>query len=333
MSFRERFWLVTIGLLALLIVAVVWSLSVGEVHLRWLAALQDRSSTDALILWQTRLPRVLFAVVVGAALGLAGATVQGLFRNPLATPYTLGVSGGASLGAVLAIQYIPAATTWGFPLVFVCAFALALATIYGVYRLAWSSAGLRLMTLLLAGIIVNVIASSAIMLFQYFSGFTATLKVLHWLMGDLGIVGYDVLWKTAVFVGVGCFVLLGTAKPLNAVSLGEETAISMGVDARGLERRIYFAASLVVAAVVSSAGPIGFIGLVAPHVLRLLFGPDARLILPGSMLFGALLLLVADTTARTLLAPTEIPVGVFTAAFGGTFFLYLLWKSRRDLWA
>ncbi|MGH6831281.1 MAG: FecCD family ABC transporter permease, partial [Methylocella sp.] len=231
------------------------------------------------------------------------------------------------------LQFIPPDAAWGFPVVFAAAFAMGVLTILAVYRLAWSPAGLRLMSLLLAGVILNVIASSAILLFQYFSGLTATLRILHWLMGDLSVVGYSILWKTGVFAAVGAFALLMTAKPLNAVALGEETAVSMGVDVRSLERRIYFASSFLVAAVVATAGPIGFIGLVAPHLLRLLFGPDARIILPGSMLAGALLLLVADTAARTVIAPTEIPVGVFTSAFGGSFFLYLLWKTRRDLWA
>lgn len=290
-------------------------------------------AVDAEILWKIRLPRVAAAFLAGAALAVSGAAFQGVFRNPLAEPFTLGVSSGAALGASLAIHLklgaaltvrigpVPlsvAPTAW---------FALAGATaaiglVYGLTRLrrGFSSA-----TLLLAGVAVSFFFSSLVLFLQYISDPTQTFLMLRWVMGGLErIVGFDDVLGLLPFAAGGCLIVLYLAHELDLLSTGDDLAAARGVEVHRVKMALFFAASLSVAGVVAACGPIGFVGLIAPHICRLLVGPGHRGLVPASLLFGGAFLVLCDTLARTLMAPTELPVGILTALLGGPFFLWLL---------
>jgi iron complex transport system permease protein len=285
-------------------------------------------SPDAAILMVARLPRVLLAALVGGSLAVCGGAFQALLRNALATPFTLGVSAGGALGAVVAIKVGFTGALWGLGGVPAAAFAGSALTIAAVWGLARRDGALPPNTLLLSGITVNLFLSSIILFIHYLADFAESYQMVRWLMGGLDIVDIRVVTRVFPFVALGVGALLWRARDYNVLSLGEEAAASLGVDLRRLQRLTFLAASLVVGAVVSAAGPIGFVGLIVPHLVRLLSGPDHRVVLPASFLLGGAFLVACDTLARTLIAPAEVPVGVITAMFGGPFFLWLL-KSRR----
>jgi iron complex transport system permease protein len=280
-----------------------------------------------------RLPRVLAAAAIGAGLGVAGAAFQALLRNPLAEPYTLGVASGASLAAVIAIRF-GLASALGTSAVGVAALIGSLATVALVYRLARVGNRLPPATLLLAGITIAMFCSAATMLLQYTADFTEVYRIVRWMMGGLDAVRYTTLLRAAIAIAVGVAAVLYLAPDLNALAGGEEAAASVGVDVR---RTVFVglgAASLIVGAAIAVAGPIGFVGLIVPHALRAVVGPDHRVLIPASALGGAGLLCLCDTLAHLALAPAELPVGVVTAVLGGPFFLYLLvrHKGTSRLW-
>ncbi|MDD3888420.1 MAG: iron chelate uptake ABC transporter family permease subunit [Syntrophomonadaceae bacterium] len=277
-----------------------------------------------------RFPRVMLAALVGAGLALAGATFQGLFRNPMADPYVIGVSSGAALGAVSSILFqlifnIPA--HFGIP---AFAFIFAVMTIFLVYNLAKVGGKVPVMTLLLAGIAVNSLISALVSLCMFFSG-DQLHQVVFWLMGGFSGRGWDYVYMFIPYGVVGSIVIFIYARELNAMLLGEEPAQHLGVEVEQIKRRLLIAAALLTGACVSVSGLIGFVGLVIPHIVRMLFGPDHRILLPAVALIGAAFLLIADVLARVIIAPGELPVGIITALIGGPFFIYLLRRQKHTM--
>ena len=283
------------------------------------------TNVDAQIFYVARLPRVLAGAVVGSLLASAGVVFQGLLRNPLATPFTLGVSAGAALGAMLAITFGASLAWIGLPLAPIASFVGSLAAVAVVYFLASARhRGLSTNVLLLAGVTMNAFFSALILFVQYFADFAETFRILRWLMGDLDVSSYDPLIASVplMLVSFGLFAWL--ARPLNLLSLGPDAAESHGLDVTRAQRAAFFSASLATGAAVSVGGPVGFIGIIVPHLVRLLVGSDHRIVLPASALFGAAFLIGSDVVARTVMSPLELPVGVITALIGGPFFLWLL---------
>ncbi|HEY7659867.1 MAG TPA: iron ABC transporter permease [Actinomycetota bacterium] len=289
---------------------------------------EDVARSAEVIVLQLRLPRVLLAAIVGGALAASGAVFQGLFRNPLADPAIIGVSSGAALGAVAVIVTVGAGSlgTFGVP---AAAFAGAIATAFVVYRLARIGPSVHVATLLLAGIAIAAVISSVMSLVMSFSG-EQVRDIYAWLLGGLVANGWPSVWVVlpVVAFGVGGAVLV--SHELNLVSFGEERAAQLGVEVDRLKRRAIAVGALLAAAAVSVAGVIGFVGLMTPHLLRHWVGSDHRRLVPASVLGGAILLVLADLVARTVVAPSEIPVGIVTALLGGPFFLVLLRRQGRD---
>jgi iron complex transport system permease protein len=280
---------------------------------------------DAQIFFVARLPRTLAGACVGALFASAGVVFQGLLRNPLATPFTLGVSTGAALGAILAITFNLSFMFLGISAVPVAAFAGSLVAVGIVYALAQARhRGLSTTVLLLAGVTMNAFFSAMILFVQYFASFADTYRTLRWLMGDLDVASYQPILGALPTMAAAFGVFAWLARPLNLLSLGADSAESRGLDVARAQRAAFLSASLATGAAVSIGGPIGFIGIIIPHLVRLLVGPDHRLVLPASALFGAAFLVGCDLVARTILAPIELPVGIITALIGGPFFLWLL---------
>lgn len=286
-------------------------------------------NVDAQIFFIARLPRTLAALLVGGTLAASGVVLQALLRNPLATPFTLGVSAGASLGAMLAMSFAPPIAVAGLTAVPVASFAGSLGAVAIVYALARiRHRGLSTDVLLLAGVTLNSFFSALILFVQYLADATATLQNVRWLMGDLDVGSYEPIVASLPLVGVafGCFALLPRA--LNLLALGPDSAAARGIDVHRAQRLAFFSASVATGAAVSLGGPVGFIGIVVPHLVRLMVGADHRVVLPASALFGGAFLVACDLVARTVLAPMELPVGVVTAMIGGPFFLWLLIRRR-----
>ena len=280
---------------------------------------------DAQIFFIARLPRTLAGAMVGSTLASAGVVFQGLLRNPLATPFTLGVSAGAALGAMLAITFAPALAWAGIPAAPLASFAGSILAVAIVYLLARARhRGLSTNTLLLAGVTMNAFFSALILFVQYFADFTDTFRILRWLMGDLDVSSYAPLVSTLPLVIVAFAAFAWLARPLNLLSLGPDAAESRGLDVTGAQRIAFVSASLATGAAVSVGGPVGFVGIIVPHLVRLMVGADHRVVLPASALFGGAFLVACDAVSRTVLAPLELPVGIITALIGGPFFLWLL---------
>jgi iron complex transport system permease protein len=284
------------------------------------------NNVDAQILFIARLPRVLAAALVGGTLAAAGVVFQGLLRNPLATPYTLGVSAGAALGAMLVMTFGAALPVGGVASASLAGAVLAVVVVYALARAR--HAGLSTTVLLLAGVTLNAFFSALILFVQYLSDFAETYRALRWLMGDLDVASYGPLIFALPLVVIAFLAFAWLARPLNLMSLGAEAAGSRGVNVERTQRVAFLSASLATGAAVSVGGPIGFVGIIVPHLVRRLVGADHRLVLPASTFIGAAFLVVCDAVARTVLAPLELPVGIITALIGGPFFLWLLIKKR-----
>ncbi len=290
----------------------------------------EMAGTAGVILMQIRLPRVVLGFLVGCCLAAVGATLQALLRNHLADPYVLGVSSGAALGVTLAVLFGVGTTVLAQATLPACGFAGGLLALLVVYRMAASYERLPIHSLLLAGVILNAIFSALIMFITSIMEPNRSFGMMAWLMGTLTAPDYSALSMLSVYLLVGLFLLFKQARVLNILALGEDTARSLGVDTERAKRFIFILSALVTGAVVSVSGMIGFIGMVIPHAVRLVVGADHRLLLPASALVGGMFLMVADTLARTLLSPAEIPVGIITALAGGPFFVYLLvWRKDR----
>ena len=276
------------------------------------------------ILYSIRIPRVLLAGLVGAALSCAGVVFQALLRNPLADPYVLGVSGGAAVGAISAIVIGLGSLPFGIPGL---AFTGGLLSILLVWGLSGATGDRRTDRMLLAGIIVNAFFSALIMFLVSTAGGEQIHSVVFWLMGDLAMAGERDIWLAALFLAAGFAVMFFHARDLNILITGEGTALQLGIPVQRTRMILLVSASLVTGAAVSVSGVIGFVGLVVPHIVRMRFGSDHRLLLPASLLFGGAFLMAADTVARIVLTPAELPVGVITALCGAPYFAYLMKRS------
>jgi iron complex transport system permease protein len=322
--------------------AILGGLSFGAIRLglrEWLGILSYAQGAEAvpggLVFWQLRLPRVLLAVLVGATLSVAGAMMQGLFRNPLADPGLVGVSSGAALGAVIVIVL---GEHLGFLRFFSGPWLVPVAALVGAWLVTWiilQMGSLRgaaaVATLLLAGIAINAFVGAVIGICTFLATDAQLRSLNFWMLGSLGGASWQVLAVTLPF----CLVLLlaapRMAHALNALSLGEAEAGHLGFQPERLKRTIILLTAVGVGGCVAQTGMIGFVGLVVPHLFRLAVGPDHRWLIPGCALLGAALLVVADTASRTLVAPAEMPIGIVTAVVGAPFFLWLLWQQKRRI--
>ncbi|MFQ5898376.1 MAG: FecCD family ABC transporter permease [Candidatus Methylomirabilia bacterium] len=299
-------------------------LSPGEIATVILGRADPSDSLASTVVLKLRLPRILLAAMTGAGLAVAGASFQALTRNPLADPSLLGVSSGAAFGVVLAQVLELGPTPLGFVGLAGFAFLGAVLAACAVYFIARIGAVMPVQTLLLAGVIVALFFSSAITLMISLVDFVRLGTILHWLLGNLGPVSYSSLEVLALALAVGIGIVLTRARALNVLAAGEESALQLGVESERVKRVIFLAASFITAMVVSVSGPIGFVGLIIPHTVRMLFGADNRLLIPASVLVGAAFLVLADALSRTVIQPSELPVGVITAFCGAPFFIYLL---------
>ncbi len=323
-SLRWSWWLL---LPLILFLSLILSLSFGAMPLPlsalWKAIVGTSDETARTILLEIRLPRALLAILVGASLGTAGGAFQGVLRNPLADPYLLGVSGGAALGAVTALALgLPFA--WALPL---AAFIGALGALGMVYLVAHAHRG-STHTLILSGVMIGSLASSLLLFLLWTVPADPMRSVLFWLMGNLGTADTDWLPLGTLFTAAAFFVLWCQAPALDLLTQGEETAADLGLAVGRSRLLLLTAAGALTAMAVALAGLVGFVGLVVPHVVRLLLGPAHRRLLPASALLGASFLLLSDLVARIVLAPAEIPIGVVTAMIGAPFFLYLLRRKE-----
>ena len=330
MTDRRRLVWALVVLTAVLLGVAVAALFLGSAALspgavaRALSGRAPRESVEAIVTLGLRLPRVLVAVLAGGALAVAGVAFQGLTRNPLAEPSVLGVTCGAAFGVVLAQILGLGAGVADALAVAAFAFGGALLAAVSVYLIAASPGGLAVQTLLLAGVIVGIFFSSAITVVISIVDFNRLGGVIHWLLGNLAPVPLGSLVVFAVLAAAGFALVLKSARELNLLALGEEAALQLGVDAERLKRRVFLAAALLTGTVVAFTGPIGFVGLIVPHVLRSVVGQDNRLLVPTALVAGGAFLLAADTLARNIVAPAELSVGVITAFCGAPFFVWVL---------
>lgn len=322
-----RLWRAMALLTLLLLAAVLIALWVGNQRIDVVALRSD--PVARLLFFRLRLPRVVMAALVGSSLAMTGAALQALFRNPLADPFTLGVSGGGALGASIAIVLGAGARISGIPVVFLAAFAGAMGAVVLVHRVARTGAVVLPGTLLLSGVVLNMVASAAVLTIQYIADSARALQILRWMIGSLDVVGYETIARMLVFLVPAWIALLAFAPELHLLAVNGETAATLGVNVRRSERAVHGLCSLLVGVTVAVGGAIGFVGLIVPHAVRLLFGEDLRIVLPGSFLLGAAFLVSADAIARTALSSTELPVGAVTALLGGPVFLWLLRSRQR----
>jgi iron complex transport system permease protein len=300
---------------------------IGSQHLdyRQVAGYLDGVVTpDGIIFFRIRLPRILLACITGASLSLAGLIFQALLRNPLATPYTLGVSSGGALGAVLMIKLGLSFSLLGFTTIQTAAFCGSLLTIILVYYLARRQKRIAVHTMILAGVTISYFLGALILLLHFLADFTETRQMIRWMMGGLDVVNPALIWKSLPALLVVFFILFYHSRTFNILSTSEETAWSKGVSVERVQKVSFVLASLITGLVVAVSGPIGFVGLIVPHFLRILLGLDHRYLIPAALFGGGAFLTLCDTLARTVLAPVDIPVGIITAILGGPFFLWIL---------
>ena len=316
-------------LLIALLSAVITATLIGAFPIPALSLLQgDLTAQEQAVLSAIRLPRVLLAMIVGAALAVSGAALQGLFRNPLADPGLIGISSGAALAVALTIVSIgPLPGILGLYSLSIAAFIGGLLTSMVIFRFAGLTGASSVTYILLAGIAINALASAGTGFLAYLSDDQELRALTFWTMGSLGGALWPGVLICASLVIPATCMLYRNAQRLNILLLGESEARHLGVDSARLKRNIIICAAISVGAAVAVSGIIGFVGLVIPHLIRLTLGPDHRLLIPASALLGAIMLIMADTVSRTLLAPAEIPVGIFTSLIGGPFFLWLLVKQ------
>lgn len=334
-------WWWFVGALAVLAAAVLISVMLGAVDLgasSIVASLLDRlpfvdldsglTDREEAILWDLRMPRVVLGGIVGATLAVAGGSYQGAFRNPLADPYLLGVAAGAGLGATIAIAYGPSIPTTPFGPLPLMAFIGGIAGVAATYAIGYSvRAGRTAVTLILAGVAVASFLTAVQTYLQQRNAETLR-EVYGWILGRLSTVGWTEVWMVLPYVVVATTVMLLGARRLDVLSVGDDEATTLGVDPTRVRLVMVLAATLGTAAVVAVSGLIGFVGIIVPHTIRIIFGSSYRIVLPLSVVLGAAFLILADLLARTVAAPAEIPIGVVTAFFGAPFFAIVLRSSR-----
>lgn len=289
----------------------------------------DILETHQIIIWSIRLPRVLLGVLVGSSLAIAGAAFQGMFKNPMADPFVIGISSGAALGSTIAIILKASISFLGMSSISLFAFIGALAAVFTVYNISRIKNKVPVTTLLLAGVAIGQFLT-AIMSFLMVIFSNDMAKIVYWTMGSLAGKGWSPLIRVSLPV-IGSIILINFfARDLNIMLTGEDSAKSLGINVEKTKMYILILGTFMVAMVVSVSGIIGFVGLIIPHIVRIIIGPDHRVLLPASALVGAIFMIFADTIARTIISPVEIPVGIITALFGGPFFLYLLKKTKTQ---
>ncbi len=330
------------GLVGILLLSVVISVSIGSARLPldvvWRIllfkaglypdALVDWPTSAETIVWQIRLPRILLALLVGAALAVAGVGFQAILRNPLADPYILGVSSGAALGAAVVIVFGWQGWLGGW-IIPVVAFSLGLFTLFLVYQMAMVGHKVAVETLLLSGVVVQAFLGALLSFFLAISD-DRMQQIIYWLMGSFALRDWASSWVVLPFLLLGWLLMYTLSHSLNILALGEAQAAHLGVSVHRVRLFVLVASTLMTAAAVSVSGTIGFVGLVVPHMMRLLVGADHRLLIPVSTLAGSILMIWADTAARMVFSPRELPVGVITALLGAPFFSYLLRRVRRQ---
>ncbi len=322
--------IILIVLTLLLLLLMIFSVTIGSVKISLTTIISmfkggHVDSASRVIILRLRLPRIVMAVITGGTLSIVGVSLQALFRNPLADPYIIGISSGAALGATSTfflqrivgkffVFYLPLFSFFG-----------ALVTMLLVYRLSLLGRRVIIENLLLSGVIVGFIASALITLIIAFAG-REVHDILFWLMGDLSHVKWENIWFILGPIIIAIYLLLHFSVELNAISLGEEVAFNLGIDPERLKKIIFFITSFLIGLIVSFSGIIGFVGLVIPHIIRLLVGADHKIVMPASILGGSIFLLLCDDIARTVVAPSELPIGVITSLIGAPLFIYLLKK-------
>ena len=323
-----RFGILLVLSLCVIVLAPMW----GAVDISVVDMLRgDLPAGQEKIIYELRLPRVLLAFLAGATLALSGLVFQSLLRNPLATPFTLGVASGASLGSAIFIQTGLTLTFLGLSGATWFAFAGAVGATALVYSIAMALKRRDNVTLLLAGVAVSFFFSSVILFLQYLADFTAVFKMLRWIMGGLEVVGYAEVARILPFTLIGAGLIMWKSPELNLISSGEDMAHSRGVNVARVRRSMFLGISILVGAVVSLTGPIAFVGMMVPHICRLIFGADNRILTPASFFAGGAFLVICDSVSRLILTPIELPVGIVTSLLGGPFFLWLLIRSRQSV--
>lgn len=328
-------WIACVIILGFLLVVVsVLSLSIGSVGIsagKIFSLLRGGSgTTEYNILFNIRFPRILLGLAIGGSLSLAGVIAQGMFRNPLVEPYTLGISGGAALGVCLCIA-LRWANHIGMLSLPLCGFLGAIFVIMLVYSLSRKGGVIKMQGLLLTGVMVSFICSSLVMLIMAVSRSEDLHGIVFWIMGSLEEPNWALIKLTVLVSVAGLFISYLFCKELNAMSLGEEEASHLGINVEKAKLTLFLLASLLTGCSVAVAGIIGFVGLTIPHLVRMVLGSDHRIVLPASFLTGGIFLIICDTAARTVIAPLELPVGVITGIFGGSLFVYALTKGRSVL--
>ena len=332
---RSSLFIFTI-VFAVLLVTVLISISIGTTYIPFSKIINslfnnNENNTLNIIIKNIRLPRIILSFLVGSGLAIAGVIFQGLIRNPMVDPYIVGISAGAGTGVTMAIVLNISWSFLWFDTLPLMAFLGALITVYIVYQLASVGNKIPVMTFLLAGVAISFVLN-AIMSFLMIMGTNDVHKILYWVLGSIAGRGWQEIKTMLPYFIIGLIPIIFYMKDLNIILLGEENAHYLGVDVEKVKKILIVSASLVTASVVSVSGSIGFIGLVIPHIARMLIGPDHRKLIPLAGFLGGIFLLVSDDLARSLLPPLEIPVGIITALAGGPYFIYLLRKNKKEIW-
>lgn len=291
--------------------------------------ISEIKTSSQTIIWKIRFPRILVALLVGGTLSVAGATYQGLLKNPMADPYVIGVSSGAAFGAAIGISSKIIFNFLGLSFTSIMAFACAVIVMLIVYRIAKIGNKVPITTLLLSGIAIGNFLTAFTSLIMIFSGDDLN-KIFFWTMGSFSGKGWEQLFSILPYIVIGIAIIYFYSKDLNIILLGEDTASNLGVNVERVKRILLITSTIITAAVVSVSGIIGFIGLIIPHIARMIVGPDNKALIPTSFVFGAILLVICDTIARSILSQ-EIPVGLITSILGGPFFVYLLRNKKREI--
>ena len=325
---RKVIILLVLFLLSVLALAVCPFIGMSDISITTLFA-PGADTIDSFIYWNIRLPRVLLAFMVGAILSLCGMVFQALFRNPLTTPFTLGISSGAAFGAIAFIVFGSEVAFLGLTKTYSSAFAGALFAISLVYMFTRMRSGFSTLAMLLAGVAINFFFSSLILLSQYLADVTKVFQTHRWLMGSLATFGFNKVIGVLPFFILGSVFIMASTNELNLMLLGEDLAISRGLDTTKFKMMMFGICSLMVGVSVSLCGVIGFVGIIAPHICRLFIGSDHKYLTKASFLFGGFFMVVCDAVARKIIPPSELPIGVITALLGGPFFLWLLITRKR----
>lgn len=326
-----------------LLALIVYAVTLGSVYiepelilrsiLEWIKYGMDGVTCDdsiRFIIFEVRLPRIILAVLTGSLLSMAGAVYQAIFQNPMADPYVIGISSGAAFGATIAIIFLPPMMLLGNSIVSSAAFLSAILTSILVYFISKTKRGVDTFSLLLTGVVISTVLSSFISLMMLAHQDEA-MKIMTWTMGSFNAKSWNHVITILVPTVVGIFFTIYHGKDLNVLVMGEEEAMTMGLDTKRLKRNMLLICALLTSIAVSVSGIIGFVGLIVPHFIRLIFGSEHKFLLKASLIFGAIFMLLSDTIARSLISGFEVPVGIITSLIGGPLFLILLVRYRRNL--